>query len=76
MSYAPTVDKAMDQAIFGQFLYNTIERFFGESVILGGDLNCNLQIAIELEEYETINSEVEEYYEQKAKGTFVHVASL
>ena len=41
--YAPTVDKAMDQAIFGQFLYNTIERFFGESVILGGDLNCNIE---------------------------------
>ena len=41
--YAPTIDKVTEQANFGHLLSNAMENFFGHSVILGGDLNFNLE---------------------------------
>ena len=41
--YAPTIDKATEQANFGHLLCNTMEKYFGHSIIIGGDINFNLE---------------------------------
>ena len=41
--YAPTIDKATEQANFDHLLRNTMEKYFGHSIIIGGDLNFNLE---------------------------------
>ena len=41
--YVPTIDKATEQVNFGHLLCNTMRKHFGHSVILGGDLNFNLE---------------------------------
>ena len=42
--YAPTIDKVTDQANFGHVLYNMMEKYFGHNIIIGGDLNINLDV--------------------------------
>ena len=41
--YAPTIDKVTEQVNFGHLLSNAMEKYFGHSVILGGNLNFNLE---------------------------------
>ena len=41
--YAPTINKATEQANFGHLLCNTMEKYFGHNIIIGGDLNFNLK---------------------------------
>ena len=42
-AYAPTIDKATEQANFGHLLCNTMEKYFGHNIIIGGDLNFDLE---------------------------------
>ena len=41
--YAPTIDKRMEQADFGSFLFSKLEKYLGCNIIVGGDFNINIQ---------------------------------
>ena len=41
--YAPTSDKKIDQATFGVFLFDTLQKYQGQNIIIGGDFNLNLE---------------------------------
>ena len=41
--YAPTSDKKLDQATFGAFLFDTLQKYQGHNIIIGGDFNLNLE---------------------------------
>ena len=41
--YAPTSDKKLDQATFGVFLFDTLQKYQGQNIIIGGDFNLNLE---------------------------------
>ena len=40
--YAPTADKRLEQNNFGHYVYSKLENYIGHNIILGGDLNMNL----------------------------------
>ena len=43
--YAPTIDKIAEQKIFGEYISNKLQQYIGENVVIGGDLNIDLDCA-------------------------------
>ena len=41
--YAPTSDKKLDQAPFGAFLFDTLQKYPSQNIIIGGEFNLNLE---------------------------------
>ena len=40
--YAPTADKKLEENNFGNYIHSNLENYIGQSIIIGGDLNINL----------------------------------
>ena len=42
--YALTSDKREEQVNFGEYIFNNLQKYIGENIIIGGDLNIDLDI--------------------------------
>ena len=40
--YAPTIDKAQQQKVFGDYVLNVLQNYVGDNIIISDDLNINL----------------------------------
>ena len=43
--YALTSDKRNEQCVFGDYIFNCLQKYVGENIVLGGDRNLYLDVA-------------------------------